>query len=75
MEKELQNILMKPSLSRNDIELLENVKKSRAGQIMSECKKLGGAIVYRNDRITTRSYFLFNGENYDEWLKNIGGNK
>lgn len=75
MEKELIGILLKPSLSRQDIELLEKVKRSRANQIMTECRKIGGTIVYRNDRITTRSYFLFNGENYEDWLKAIGGSK
>lgn len=68
------DILMKPSLSRHDIELLEDVKSSRANQIMRICKEsFNGAISYRNDRITTRSYFAFNGEDYTLWLKGIGG--
>lgn len=68
------DILMKPSLSRKEVEELEGVKSSRANQIMEICRNdFGGSISYRRDRITTRSYFAFNGEDYDKWLKAIGG--
>ena len=67
-------ILLKPSLSRHDIEYLEDVKSSRANQIMRICKdSFNGSISYRGERITTRSYFAFNGEDYGTWLKEIGG--
>lgn len=67
-------MLLKPSLSRKDIEELEEVKATRATEIMNLCREnFGGSISYRRDRITTRSYFSFNGEDYDRWLKSIGG--
>lgn len=67
-------MLLKPSLCRKDIEELEEVKATRAAEIMNLCRKnFGGSISYRRDRITTRSYFAFNGEDYDRFLKSIGG--
>ena len=68
--------LMKPSLTRRDIEMLEGVKSSRANQIMMICRKnFDGGLAYRGDRITTRSYFAFNGEDYSRWLKDVMGGK
>lgn len=67
------DILLKPSLDRHDIEKLEGVKREQARKIMLICKKppFNGTCVYRNDHITTRSYFAYNGENYDRWLASI----
>lgn len=66
-------ILLKPALTRTDIEYLEGVSEARAKQIMQACRKLGGGIAYNNRKITTKSYFELNNEDYYKWLSGVTG--
>lgn len=66
-------ILLKPSLARDDIEYLENVSASRAKEIMQMCRKLGGGIAYNNRKVTTKSYFDLNNQDYYKWLSGVMG--
>lgn len=63
-------LLSKPNLSRRDIEELEDVKETRALQLMKLAReKFEGSVDYRPNLITTKSYLRMSGVDPDEFAR------
>jgi len=67
--EEKEELLLKATYNSSDIKKLTNyeIKRTRVSQIMNECKtKFNGAVLYRPNVITSKSYWAREGTTIEQ---------
>ena len=74
--EEKENYLLKTNYSAKDVMFLLGIGKTRATEVMNECRvKYGGAIMGRQNVITANSFWLREGTTREEELRVIASAK
>jgi len=68
--KTITSILLKPTLSKRDIALLDEVSEGTAKRIMARCRlDYGGTVIMNRALITTESYLQYCGYPKGTWAE------